>query len=69
MFSDKELDKLQENDIDIKKNSLVRTNMALFNVYSALANVKEYLTVSMPVSKITGEPLRIGILINELKRI
>ncbi len=69
IFSDKELDKLKENNIDIKQNSLSRTNMALFNVYMALSNVKESLTVTMPVSKITGEPLRIGKLINELKRI
>lgn len=69
IFSDGELDKLQENNIDIKQNSLVRTNMALFNVYMALANVKENLTISMPVSRITGEPLRVGIVINEVKRI
>ena len=69
VFSDKELDKLKDNNIEIKQNSLVRTNMALFNVYMALANVKEYLIITMPVSRITGEPLRIGIIINEVKRI
>ena len=69
IFSDRELDVLNENGIEIKENSLSRTNMALFNVYLALANVKENLMVSMPVSKITGEPLREGILVNEIKRI
>ena len=69
MFSDKELDELKENNIEIKQNSLTRTNMALFNVYMALANVKDKLFVTMPISKITGEPLRPGIIINEIKRI
>jgi len=69
MFSDKELDELKENKIELKQNSLTRTNMALFNVYVALANVQNTLTISMPASKITGEPLRPGIIISEIKRI
>jgi len=69
MFSDKELEELKENKIEIKQNSLTRTNMALFNVYIAMANVKEKLVVTMPASKITGEPLREGIIVNEIKRI
>ena len=69
MFSDKELDELKEKNIEIKQNSLTRTNMALFNVYMALSNVKEKLIITMSASKITGEPLRPGIIINEIKRI
>lgn len=69
MFSDKELDELKEKRIELKQNSLTRTNMALFNVYMALSNVQEKLMITMPASKITGEPLRPGILINEIKRI
>ena len=69
VFSDRELNELKENHIGIKQNSLTRTNMALFNVYIALANVENHLTITMPVSKITGEPLSLGILMNEVKRI
>jgi len=69
MFSDKELDELKEKNIELKQDSLTRTNMALFNVYMALANVEDTLIVTMPASKITGEPLRQGIIINEIKRI
>ncbi len=69
MFSDKELSELKEKNIEIKQNSLSRTNMALFNVYIALANAKDNVIVTMPASKITGEPLRVGVLINEIKRI
>lgn len=69
MFSDKELDELKEKNIELKQNSLTRTNMALFNVYMALSNVESNLVVTMPASKITGEPLRPSIIINEIKRI
>jgi len=69
MFSDKELDELKDKNIELKQNSLTRSNMALFNVYTTIANAENKLTVTMPVSKITGEPLRPSILINEIKRI
>ena len=69
MFSDKEIDELKQHNIELKQNSLTRTNMALFNVYTALSNVQKQLVITMPASKITGEPLRQGILINETKRI
>lgn len=69
MFSDKELSSLKEKSIDLKQDSITRTNMALFNVYLAFATAKENICISMPTSKITGEPLRQGSIINEMKRI
>lgn len=69
MFSDKELKQLKEKNIELKQDSIVRTNMALFNIYLSLATVIDKLVISMPASKITGEPLRPGIVINEVKRI
>lgn len=69
MFSGKELKMLKEKQMELKQDSITRTNMALFNVYLAIATAKDSITISMPSSKITGEPLRIGNLINEVKRI
>lgn len=69
MFSDKELSELKEKQLELKQDSITRTNMALFNIYLAFATAKESISVSMPTSKITGEPFRIGSIINEIKRI
>ena len=69
MFSDKELKALKEKQIELKQDSITRTNMALFNVYLALATAEEKIKISMPSSKITGEPLRMGIILNEIKRL
>lgn len=69
MFSDNELKQLKESNIELKQDSITRTNMALYNVYLSLATVKEKLHISMPASKIAGEPLRMGRMLNEVKRI
>jgi len=67
MFTDKEIQKLQEYGIEVAKTSTNRNNMALFNVYKAINSCEEKLVFTIPSAKITGENLRYSPLIWKIK--
>lgn len=67
ILTDNEIEKLKKSGLDIKETSLSRMNMELFNIYFAISKAKENLIITVPASKITGEPLRPSILINEIR--
>lgn len=69
IFKDSELDELKEIGINIKETSLVRENMALFNIYMAINSALKQLKFTIPASKITGEPLRPSYIIDNIRDI
>ncbi|MDD2628380.1 MAG: PD-(D/E)XK nuclease family protein, partial [Clostridia bacterium] len=69
VLTDSEIEKLKKAGLDIIETSLSRMNMELFNIYFAISKAKENLIITVPASKITGEPLRPSILINEIRMI
>jgi len=69
IFSDIELKKLKEVDIDLKQSRLDRNNMQLFNIYQAINKIRETLVVTVPASKMVGGSLRPSPLIQTIKNI
>lgn len=69
VFSDKELDDIKEKGIELKQNSLVRTNMALFNIYICIGKCTENLRISIPSAKMTGEVLRPSSVIRDILQV
>lgn len=69
IFSDIELKKLKEVDIDLKQSRIDRNNMQLFNIYQAINKIRETLIVTVPSSKMVGGSLRPSPLIQTIKNI
>ncbi|MBR5227122.1 MAG: PD-(D/E)XK nuclease family protein [Clostridia bacterium] len=69
IFSNNEIMRLKEMDIEIATTTDVRNNMALFNVYKAINSIEDKLIITVPSSKLTGESLRLSPLIRKIKEI
>lgn len=69
IFSDAELAKLKNRNIDLKQSRTDRNNMQLFNIYQAINKVREHLVITVPSSKMAGGSLRPSSLIQNVKNI
>ncbi len=67
-FSDYELEKLSNKNIEFKETSLSKLNMGLYNIYEAISNTLEVLNVSILSSDTTGKALRPSNLITLIKQ-
>lgn len=68
-FSDFELEKLSNKNIEFKENSISKINMGLFNIYEAISNTIECLSLSILSSDTLGKSLRPSNLITLIKQI
>lgn len=66
-FTEIELEKIKGLGLNIKKTSIDKMNMELFNIYLAISKCKKNLTILIPSSKITGEALRISSVVREIQ--
>lgn len=66
-FTEIELERLKSFGINIRKTSVEKMNMELFNIYSVISKCKNKLIFMIPSSKMTGESLRISSVVNEIK--
>lgn len=69
LFSDFELEKLQEDEIKFKETSLSKNNMQLYNIYEAINNTEEKLNIYVPASDTQGKSQRPSNLITLLKQV
>lgn len=69
LFKDSELEKLKENQIDIKETTVTKLNMGFFNIYEALNNIIEKLYVYIPASTLDGKATRKSSLITLIEQI
>ena len=67
-FSDFELEKLSNKDVEFKETSISKLNMSMYNIYEAIANTKESLTISILSSDSVGKALRPSNLITLIKQ-
>ena len=67
IFSDAELNKLKEKNIDLKQTRIDRNNMQLFNIYHGINKIRDKLVITVPSSKMTGGSLRPSSLIQTIK--
>lgn len=58
LFSDNELEKLKDKQIDIKETTISKLNMGFFNIYEALNNITEKLYIYIPASSLDGKATR-----------
>ncbi len=68
-FTDDELEKLHDKDIDVKETTITKLNMGFFNIYEALNNVSEELYIYIPSSTIDGKATRKSSLITLMDQI
>lgn len=68
-FTDNELEKLKEKEIDIREDSITKLNMGLFNIYEALNNVSERLYILIPSATLDGKATRKSSFITLLEQI
>lgn len=68
-FTDDELEKLHNKEIDIKETTITKLNMGFFNIYEALNNVSEELYIYIPSSTIDGKATRKSSLITLMEQI
>lgn len=69
IFSDRELEKLKHNGIELKQSSKDKTNMELFNIYQAINRCEDSLKITLPASKMSGGSLRPSYLIQQIKNV
>lgn len=69
IFSNLEIEKIKNENIELKKTSIDRLNMELFNIYLTINKCKENLVLTVPSSKMTGENLRLSPLIQDIKNV
>ncbi len=67
-FSDYELEKLSNRNIEFKETSLAKLNMGLYNIYEAISNTLNVLNISILSSDSTGKALRPSNLITLIKQ-
>ena len=67
-FSDFELEKLNNKNIEFKETSLSRFNMEMYNIYEAISNTLETLNISILSSDTVGKALRPSSLITLIKQ-
>ncbi len=68
-FSDFDIQKLENKDINFKESSISKANMAMYNIYEALSNIFEKLYISILSSDISGKALRPSSLITSIRQI
>ena len=68
-FSDIELDKLHEKDIDVRETTITKLNMGFFNIYEALNNISELLYISIPSSTMDGKATRKSSLLTLIEQV
>ena len=69
IFSDAELKRLKELDIDLKQSKADRNNMQLFNIYQSVNKIRDELIITVPSSKMSGGRLRPSPLIQTIKNL
>lgn len=68
-FTDNELEKLKDKDIDVKETTISKLNMGFFNIYEALNNVSEKLYIHIPSATLDGKATRKSSFITLLEQI
>lgn len=68
-FSDFELEKLSNKNIEFKESSISKLNMGMYNIYSAISNTIDELNIFVLDSDISGKSLRPSNLITLIKQI
>lgn len=69
LFTDNELEKLKDKEIDIKETTISKLNMGFFNIYEALNNVSEKIYVYIPAATLDGKATRKSSLITLMGQI
>lgn len=69
LFSDSELEKLKEKQLDIRETTISKLNMGFFNIYEALNNIMEELYIYIPSANLDGKATRKSSLITLLEQI
>ncbi len=68
-FSDIEIEKLSNKNIEFKKSSISKYNMELYNIYEAISNTTDCLKIYILSSDILGKSLRKSNLVTIIKNI
>ncbi len=69
LFSDFDLQKLENKNIEFKESSLSKLNMQLYNIYEAISNIKEKLYISILAADVNGKALRKSSLVTSIKQV
>ncbi|MEG2645918.1 MAG: PD-(D/E)XK nuclease family protein [Clostridia bacterium] len=69
LFSDSDIDVLDKNGINIKKTSISKLNMQMFNIYQAMNTATEKIYFLIPTSTMDGKSLRPSSLISKIQNI
>lgn len=69
LFTDNELEKLKDKQIDIKETTISKLNMGYFNIYEALNNITEKLYIYIPAANLDGKATRKSSLITLISQI
>lgn len=68
-FTDNELEKLKDKDIDVRETTISKLNMGFFNIYEALNNVSKKLYIHIPSATLDGKATRKSSFITLLEQI
>ena len=68
-FTDNELEKIKEKQVEIKETTITKLNMGYFNIYEALNNISEKLYVCIPAASLDGKATRKSSLITLMQQI
>lgn len=68
-FSDFELEKLSNKNIEFKENSISKLNMEMFNIYYAISNTLEELNIFVLATDTGGKTLRPSNLVTQIKQL
>lgn len=69
LFTDNELEKLKDKQLDIKETTVTKLNMGFFNIYEALNNISEKLYVYIPAANLDGKATRKSSLVTLIEQI
>lgn len=68
-FTDNELEKIKEKQVEIKETTITKLNMGYFNIYEALNNISEKLYICIPAASLDGKATRKSSLITLMQQI
>ncbi len=69
LFSDEQLDDLNKNNISLKKTTVSKQNMSIYNIYQTLNSITDSLYITIPTSDYSGKSLRMSDLVNDIKKV
>ena len=67
LFSDREIEDLEKNEIEFKETSISKESMGKYNIYEALHNITDNIYISMPAVDVKSETTRKSSIISQIE--